>query len=128
MISTPFRKGAVVGALSILVLEALVLMAVVAVWTVASRDEAPDPTATRQPARGTVTETGPRLCVEGPDTAEDGTVPRMWCGIAEGGVAAGLEVGDAVEGQIIDVELDPGSGAAFSFWESVTATAKGATP
>lgn len=81
---------------------------------VVSRDDPPEPTATRHEVAGTVTQTGPRVCVEERLDPGDEAVPGQWCGIAEGS-AGDVSVGDAVAGTIIDVELDPGSGAAWSF-------------
>lgn len=106
--------------MSVLAIGGLVIVAAVAAWMFLSRDEPPEPTATRHEVAGTVTQTGPRVCIEERSDAADEAVPGRWCGLAEGG-AADVSVGDAVAGTIIGVELDPGSGAAWSFWESLTA-------
>lgn len=118
-----FRKGALSGAIATLAVEGLVIVAVAVAGTATSRDERPNPTPTRREAVGTVIEAEPQLCVEGqPDPADD-RVPRVWCGLTEGGIASGVAVGDAVVGSIIEVELDPGSGPAWSFWESLATSA-----
>ena len=119
MTQADFRRGALLGAVSVLAIAGLVVVGVVAAWMFVSRDEPPEPTATRHEVAGTVTQTGPRVCVEERLDPGDEAVPGQWCGIAEGS-AGDVSVGDAVAGTIIDVELDPGSGAAWSFWESLT--------
>ncbi len=115
-------KGVLLGALSVLVLEGLV----VAAWLFATRDEPPEPTATRREVRGTVTQTDPQLCVRsGSGAPEPGAAPALgFCGLALGGVAAGTAVGDVVVGQLVDIELDPGSGAAWVLWSSVGPSAE----
>lgn len=107
-----------------LAIGGLVVVGAVAAWMFLSRDEPPDPTATRHRVVGTVTQTAPRLCVEERSDRGDEAVPRFWCGIAEAGVASGVSVGDDVAGTIIEVELDPGSGAAWEFWESLTSSGR----
>lgn len=106
-----------------LAIGGLVVVTAVAVWLFISRDEPPHPTATRQNVAGTVTQREPRLCVEEQADGANEAVAELWCGLAEGGVAPGVSVGDAVSGSIIAVELDPGSGYALSFWESLTSSA-----
>ncbi|HEY5859620.1 MAG TPA: hypothetical protein VIX62_04985 [Actinomycetota bacterium] len=118
---SPFTKGAAVGAASVIVLIFMGLGVLAAVWIAAAGDEPPDPTATRHEAVGVVTTTEPRLCVEGTEPAQEGTPTPAWCGLAQPGyVAPNIAVGDAVVGAIIYVETDPGSGTAFSVWESLT--------
>ena len=93
------------------------------IWRVSSGPERPEPRATRHHVEGTVTEVGLRLCVKGPSVTASGDAERaVWCGIAEGELAS-VAVGDKVVGQIIDVELDPGSGASWSLWESLDQSA-----
>jgi hypothetical protein len=95
MTSSPFVRGLVVGSLATFAVGAMILVA------------------------GTVTEVGARVCVEGAPSPDGQAVPRVWCGIDAGGVDAVVEVGDDVAGTIIGVELDPGSGATWSLWESL---------
>lgn len=114
-----FRRGALLGAVSMLAIGGLVVVVAVTAWLFISRDEPPNPTATRQDVVGTVTQLEPRVCVEAQSDGADETVAEVWCGLAEGGVAPAVSVGDAVSGSIIGVELDPGSGYALSFWESL---------
>ncbi len=102
-----------------LAIGGLVVVAAAAIWVYISRDDPPAPTATRHDVVGTVTQTGPRVCVEERSDGGDEAVPGLWCGLAEG-AASDVSVGDAVVGSIIGVELDPGSGDAWSFWESLT--------
>ena len=113
MTSSPFVRGAVLGSLATLGVVAAIIVAVI----VATADSGePEPTASRDEATGTVTEIGARVCVEGRPAPDGQAVPRFWCGINAGGVDPAVEVGDAVTGTIIDVELDPGSVAAVSPW------------
>jgi hypothetical protein len=102
-----------------LAIGAMVVVAAAAVWVFVSRDDPPAPTATRHAVVGTVTQTGPRLCVEEGSDGGDEAVPAVWCGLTEGAFSD-VSVGDAVVGSIIGVELDPGSGDMWSFWESLT--------
>lgn len=118
MAASDLRRGALLGAVATLAAGGLVLVAAVAIWTFSSRDDPPAPTATRHDVVGTVTETGLRLCVEERPDGDDEAVPALWCGLAEG-VSSDVSVGDAVAGSMIGVELDPGSGYAWSFWESL---------
>ena len=120
MAFSAFTKGAAVGAASVLLLGGLAVVA--AVFVAAPRDELPEPTATRHEAVGTVTETEPVLCVEGAGDAQEAP-PTLRCGLVQPGLlgASNLTVGDAVVGTIIEVETDPGSGAAFAVWESLAA-------
>ena len=114
-----FTKGVAVGAASALVAVGLGVFAMA--WIAAPGDEGPDPTATRHQVVGVVTTTEPRVCVEGADPSPETTATELWCGLAQPGyVDDNLVVGDAVVGTIIDVETDPGSGTAFSIWESLT--------
>ncbi|WP_436794471.1 hypothetical protein [Actinospongicola halichondriae] len=119
MAPSSFRKGALFGSVGVLVVEGLVVVAVVVAWMVIARDDTPDPTAARRAVFGTVTSTEPNLCVEGEPEDPDRPPPE-WCGPTASGMATGVTVGDLVEGTIIGVELDPGSGFAWTFWESLT--------
>lgn len=120
MALSAFRKGALLGAASILVIEGLVAVAVVVAWMSTVGGGPPEPTATRRDAVGTVTQTGARLCVEGHSDDTDEAVTRLWCGRAEPGRVPGVAVGDSVEGSVIEIELDPGSGPEWIMWESLT--------
>ena len=117
MTRSSFLKGVLLGALSVLVLEGLVVTA----WLVATRDEPPEPTATRREVRGTVTQTDPQLCLtSGSGAPGAGGAPALgFCGLALGGVASGAAVGDVVVGHLVEVELDPGSGPQWVLWSSV---------
>lgn len=117
MTSSPFVRGLVVGSLATFAVGAMILVAAVVPSTNSSGE--PEPTASRDEVAGTVTEVGARVCVEGAPSPDGQAVPRVWCGIDAGGVDAVVEVGDDVAGTIIGVELDPGSGAAWSLWESL---------
>lgn len=89
-----------------------------AVWASADRDDLPEPTATRHQITGTVTQAGAIICVEtGPSADGDDARPTSWCGTTAQLGAPDLTVGSEVTGSVIDVETDPGSGAAFSVWE-----------
>ena len=118
-----FRRGAAFGAVALLGVEALVVVAVAVALVATAADDPPDPSATRRQAAGTVTQTAPRLCVEDQRGASGDEVPRSWCGLAEHGLASSVAVGEAVVGSIVEVELDPGSGPAWSFWESLMLSA-----
>lgn len=106
-----------------LAIGGIVVVAAAAVWIFVSRDDPPVPTATRHAVVGTVTQTDPRLCVEERSDSDDGAVPAVWCGLTEGAFSD-VSVGDAVVGSIIGVELDPGSGDMWSFWESLALAGK----
>lgn len=115
MASSPLVRGVVLGSLATLAVVAAIIVAVVAT----DDSGEPEPTASRDAAIGTVTEIGARVCVEGRPAPDGQAVPQIWCGINAGGVDPAVEVGDEVTGTIIDVELDPGSGATWSLWESL---------
>lgn len=122
MAGSEFRKGAAVGAVSVVVFGWVVVALAAWAFALTSDDEPPEPTADRVDTFGTVTSTDPMLCVVRPPT-DDAPRPAPWCGFAQpGSPASFVAVGDAVTGTIVGVETDPKSGWAFAVWESVTTT------
>ncbi len=120
MATSEFKRGMATGVAGVVVVGWVV--AVLAAWalTLTPDDEPPKPTAERLDAIGTVTSTEPTLCVEGTEVA-DSAMPQKWCGLVQpGSPASFLAEGVAVEGTLVGVETDPGSGSAFAVWETLT--------
>lgn len=122
MTGSPFRRGFLFGAVSLLVSQGLLVVIAAVVWLAWFTDDLAQPKATRRQTQGVVTQVGARLCIDG--GAGAGSTATEWCAFADDGVAVGVEVGDAITGQVVDIESDPGSGTMWSIWESVEVTAR----
>ena len=123
MTLSAFQKGALTGALSTILMGMLLVWGLAMASIALSSDEPPDPSATRDEVRGEFhSRIGQQVCVSVEGGSAEGGDPRPpVCGTAlNAAVPDTLVVGDDVVGDIVEVEMDPGSGSHWSLWYSLT--------
>lgn len=116
-----FRRGILLGVAATVVVGVLAAYAVVTVWAGSSDDDPPEPTASRHEVSGeVVSRSAQTVCVEVGPTDDDGPAGQVCGSDVQGAVDRSVAVGDVVVGELVDVELDPGSGAHWSLWSYLT--------